>query len=181
MAFQEILPERRLTQFKGTEGRWGRARKAAARWGEKHTHERVNICSKYRDRWGGHQQWFRIPEQRTERTRGGESGRSQIMKASRVTFRCLDINVIWRVVHGHMCCLDRWLETLQEMEFEGHTNKWGEKNLKALIMKKKKKRWCRPELGECFQKYLGYKTFWVEYRINLYEINTCTNPGTLKE
>ena len=25
------------------------------------------------------------------------------------------------------------------MEFEGHTNKWGEKNLKALIMKKKKK------------------------------------------
>ena len=50
MAFREILPECRLTQFKGTEGRCGRARKAVARWGEKHTHERVNICSKYRDR-----------------------------------------------------------------------------------------------------------------------------------
>lgn len=44
-----------------------------------------------------------------------------------------------------------------------------------------KKGGCRPELWECFQKYLEYKTFWVEYRINLYEINTFTNPGTLKE
>ena len=46
MAFQEILPERRLTQFKGTEGMRGRAFQAVARWGEKHTHHRVDICPK---------------------------------------------------------------------------------------------------------------------------------------
>ena len=50
MAFQEIVLERRLTQFKGTEGRRGRAQKAVARRGEKHTHERVNICPQYKDR-----------------------------------------------------------------------------------------------------------------------------------
>ena len=46
MAFLEIMPECRLTQFKGTEGTRGRAFHAVARWGEKHTHYRVDICPK---------------------------------------------------------------------------------------------------------------------------------------
>jgi len=46
MAFLEIMPECRLTQFKGTEGTRGRAFQAVARWGEKHTHYRVDICPK---------------------------------------------------------------------------------------------------------------------------------------
>ena len=49
------------------------------------------------------------------------------------------------------------------------------------IINGKKQRWCRPELGEHFQKYLGYKMFWVQYRINHYEMNKHTNPGALKE
>ena len=35
MAFPEIMPECRLTQFKGTEGMRGRAFQAVARWGER--------------------------------------------------------------------------------------------------------------------------------------------------
>ena len=46
MDFLEIMPESRLTLFKGTEGRRGRAFQAVARWGEKHTHHRVDICLK---------------------------------------------------------------------------------------------------------------------------------------
>ena len=44
MAFLEIMPDCR--QFKETEGRTGRAFQAVARWGEKHTHHRVDICPK---------------------------------------------------------------------------------------------------------------------------------------
>ena len=57
-AFLEIMPEQRLTQSKG---RRGKACKAVTRQGEKHTHNRVNVCLKYRDRSGGHHQQFRIP------------------------------------------------------------------------------------------------------------------------
>ena len=39
-AFLEIMPERRLTQSKGKRGK---ASKAVTRWGEKYTHNRVNI------------------------------------------------------------------------------------------------------------------------------------------
>jgi len=46
MAFLEIMPEYRLTQFKGTEGRKGTAFQAVARLGEEHTHHRVDICPK---------------------------------------------------------------------------------------------------------------------------------------
>ena len=46
MAFLEIMPEHRLTQFKGTEGRRGRALKTGARRGEKHSHNRVDSCPK---------------------------------------------------------------------------------------------------------------------------------------
>ena len=46
MAFLEIMPEGRLTQFKGTEGRRGRAFQGVARWEEKHTHHGVDICPK---------------------------------------------------------------------------------------------------------------------------------------
>ena len=46
MAFLEIMPEHRLTQFKGTEGRRGRALKVGARWDEKHTQDRVDTCPK---------------------------------------------------------------------------------------------------------------------------------------
>ena len=44
MAFLEIMPECRLTKFNRTKGR--RAFQAVARWGEKHTHHRVDICPK---------------------------------------------------------------------------------------------------------------------------------------
>ena len=46
MAFLEIMPECRLSQFKGREGRRGRAFQAVPRWREKHTHHRVDICPK---------------------------------------------------------------------------------------------------------------------------------------
>ena len=49
MAFLEIMPECRLQQFKETEGRRGRAFQTVARWGEKHTHHRVDIRPKWRD------------------------------------------------------------------------------------------------------------------------------------
>lgn len=93
MAFRERLPERRLWQFTGTAGRRGSARKAAARRRKKRTGEAEHL-SRAQGRVRGRQQRLRIPEQRTERARDGESGTSQTMKASRVAVRCLHINAI---------------------------------------------------------------------------------------
>ena len=50
-------------------------------------------------------------------------------------------------------------------ESEGHMKNRRKTNLKALILGITRR--CRPELRECLPKYLGYKTFRVQYRINL--------------
>ena len=53
-------------------------------WGHRESDMTERLYNNNRNRWGGHQQQFRIPGQRTERERDGESGRSQVMKASMV-------------------------------------------------------------------------------------------------
>ena len=51
-------------------------------WGRVESDTTEGLNNNNRDKWRGHQQQFRILQQRAERARGGGSGRSQIMKAS---------------------------------------------------------------------------------------------------
>lgn len=59
--------------------------------------------------------------------------------------------------HGHVCFETGDSKHHGREESEGHTNNQKKVNLKALILGIT--RWCRPELRECLQKYLGYETF----------------------
>ena len=176
-AFLKIIPERRLIQSKG---RRGKACKAVTRWGEKHTHNRVNIWESTETDQEGitsnselHSKWQKGQEMKSQAE--VRLWKPHVSLYDTWTLMWFEewFTVTLAFERGDSKCYNR-------NEFEGHTNKWRQMNLKALLMEKKK-RWCRTEQGEHFQKYLGYKIFWVQHRINLYEMSKCTNPGTLKE
>ena len=134
-AFLEIMPERRLTQSKGKRGK---ASKAVTRWGEKYTHNRVNI-------------WESTETGQEGNTSNSESHskwqKGQEMKSQaevRLWKPHVSLYDVWTLMW-----FEEWLtvtlafergdsKCYKRNEFEGHTNKWREMNLKALLTEKNK-------------------------------------------
>ena len=135
-AFLEIISERRLTQSKG---RRGKACKAVTRWGEKHTHNRVNIWESTET---GQEGITNNSEFHSKRQKGQEMKSQAEVRLWKPHVSLYDAWTLmwfeeWFTVtlafeRGDSKCYNR-------NEFEGHTNKWRQMNLKALLMEKKKK------------------------------------------
>ena len=149
-AFLEIMPERRLTQSKGKRGK---ACKAVTRRREKHTHNRVNIWESTET---GQEGITNNSEFHSKRQKGQEMKSQAEVRLWKPHVSLYDAWTLmwfeeWFTVtlafeRGDSKCYDR-------NEFEGHTNKWREMNLKALLMEKKKvmQDWTRGAFPEIFR------------------------------
>lgn len=130
----EVMPERETytVQGKEREGMQG-----CNKTGEKHT-QQGKYLRKYRDRSAGHHQHFSIPWQTTERAWEMKSqAEVRLWKPHVSLYDAWTLRWFEEGSQSHLL-LREDSKCYKRNEFEGHTNKWREMNLKALLTEKNK-------------------------------------------